>query len=232
MRGSSNRIWTFVYGFKGTNKLKVILLGPPGAGKGTQAARIAEVLKVTRAASGDLFRENLSKGTELGRLAQIYMNRGILVPDDVTIGMVHTWINAKEQAGGFVLDGFPRNLIQAKALDEELESKGGLDRALYINVSKEELVRRLSGRLTCRNCQTPYHISISPPMEEGECDRCGGEVYQRADDKPEVVGTRIQVFLNETSPLVDCYRKAGRLAEVNGEGTIEEVGDALIAEVT
>ena len=211
--------------------MKVILLGPPGAGKGTQAARISEALNVTRAASGDLFRENLSKGTELGRMAKTYMSRGILVPDDVTIGMVNAWINAKEQAGGFVLDGFPRNLFQAKALDKELEASGGLDKVLYINVSKEELVKRLSGRLICRNCNTPYHISISPPKEEGECDRCGGEVYQRDDDKPEVVETRIQVFLTETSPLVEYYREAGKLAEVNGEGTIEEVGDALIAEV-
>ena len=212
--------------------MKVILLGPPGAGKGTQAVRLAEVLNVTRAASGDLFREHLREGTELGRLAQTYMNRGILVPDDVTIGMVNVWINAQEQASGFVLDGFPRNLNQAKAFDHELESKGGLDRALYINVSKEELVKRLSGRLTCRNCQNTYHVSISPPKEEGECDRCGGEVYQRDDDKPEVVETRIQVYLNETSPLVDYYREVGKLAEVNGEGTIEEVGDTLIAEIT
>ncbi len=211
--------------------MKVVLLGPPGAGKGTQAVRISEVLKVTRAASGDLFRENLRGGTELGRLAQTYMNRGILVPDDVTIGMVNAWINAKEQASGFVLDGFPRNLNQAKAFDHELESKGGLDRALYINVSKEELVKRLSGRLTCRNCQNTYNVSISPPKEEGECDRCGGEVYQRDDDKPEVVETRIQVYLNETSPLVDYYREVGKLAEVNGEGTIEEVGVAIIAEI-
>ena len=145
--------------------MQVILLGPPGAGKGTQAARIAEVLKVTRAASGDLFRENLSKGTELGRLAQTYMSRGILVPDDVTIGMVNVWINAKAQSEGFVLDGFPRNILQAKAFDKELEGRGGLDKALYINVPKEELIRRLSGRLTCLNCQTPYHMSISPPKE-------------------------------------------------------------------
>lgn len=209
----------------------MILLGPPGAGKGTQAARISEVLKVTRAASGDLFRENLRKGTELGKLAQTYMSRGILVPDDVTIGMVIAWIKAREQARGFVLDGFPRNLFQAKALDKELEGSGGLDKVLYINVSKEELVKRLTGRLICRNCQTTYHISISPPKEGGECDRCGGEVYQRDDDLPEVVETRIQVFLTETSPLVEYYREAGKLAEVNGEGTIEEVGDALIAEV-
>ena len=212
--------------------MKVILLGPPGAGKGTQATRIAASLKVTQAASGDLFRQNLSRGTELGRLAQTYMNRGILVPDDVTIGMVNAWINAEEQAGGFVLDGFPRNLVQAKAFDEVLESNSGLDKALYINVPKEELIRRLSGRLTCRNCQATYHIDMSPPNEEGECDRCGGEVYQRDDDKPEIVETRIQVFLNETSPLVEYYREAGKLAEVNGEGTIKEVGDALIAEVT
>lgn len=207
------------------------MLGPPGAGKGTQAARIAERLGVTRAASGDLFRENIRNNTELGRLVKSYLDRGVLVPDDVTIKMVMSWINAPEQGKGFVLDGFPRNLNQAKALDRALEGSDGLDRVLCINVSQDELVRRLAGRLICRNCQTTYHQDTSPPKTEGVCDRCGGEVYQREDDKPEVVKTRIQVYMDETAPLVDYYRKAGILREINGEGSIEKVGQDLIEAV-
>lgn len=208
--------------------MKVILLGPPGAGKGTQAARIADEIGGTRASSGDLFRENIGNNTELGQLAKSYMDKGVLVPDDVTIKMVMGWIYAPEQANGFVLDGFPRTVVQAEALDCELESSGGVDAVLYINVSQEELIKRLAGRFICRDCQTPYHETMSPPKTAGECDKCGGEVYQRDDDKPEVIKTRIQVFLNETEPLVGYYRKAGILAEVDGEGSIESVGKTLL----
>lgn len=207
--------------------MKVILLGPPGAGKGTQAARIAEKLQVTRAASGDLFRDNLRNNTELGQLAKSYMDRGVLVPDDVTIRLVMDWVDGPEQANGFLLDGFPRTLGQAEALDGELADKGGIDLVLYINVPEEELIRRLAGRFTCRNCQTPYHESFSPPAQAGVCDKCGGEVYQREDDKAEVVGKRLEVFFAETEPLVDYYRKAGNLKEINGEASIQEVGDAI-----
>jgi adenylate kinase len=210
----------------------VILLGPPGAGKGTQAARIAEKLGVTLAASGDLFRQKRQQDDELGELIRSYYDKGLLVPDDVTIRLIMEWIQAPEQSKGFLLDGFPRTMVQAEALDKELEGEGGLDKILYINVSRKELVRRLGGRLMCRNCQTAYHSEFSPPKEEGKCDRCGGEVYQREDDKPEVVQKRIQVYMNETAPLVDYYRKTGKLAEINGEGTIEEVGKALAQAVT
>ena len=210
--------------------MKVILLGPPGAGKGTQTSRLAEELGLTRVSSGDLFREHQRNGTELGDLARGYMERGALVPDDVTTKMVMEWIDAPEQARGFVLDGFPRTEPQARALDREL-GDDGVDAALYINVSHEELTRRLSGRLICRDCQTPYHELSSPPGQAGVCDRCGGELYQRADDRPEAVRKRIQVYAEETEPLIQYYREQGKLQEVNGEGSVRAVGDALVATV-
>ena len=209
--------------------MKVILLGPPGAGKGTQAARIAEKLQVTKAASGDLFRNNINNNTELGQLAKSYMDRGVLVPDDVTIKLIMDWVDGAEQASGFLLDGFPRTLGQAGALDRAMSDKGGLDLVLYINVPNAELIRRLSGRFTCRDCQTPYHESFSPPKAAGVCDNCGGDVYQRDDDKAEVVGKRLEVFFAETEPLVEYYRKAGNLKEINGEASIKDVGDAIEA---
>ena len=208
--------------------MKVILLGPPGAGKGTQAARVADELGVTRAASGDLFRENLRNETELGLLAKSYMDKGELVPDDVTIRLVMSWIDAPEQDNGFVLDGFPRTLPQAEALDSALEPSGGLDRVLYVNVAADELVRRLAGRFICPMCQTPYHLIASPPKIEGRCDFEGGVLYQRDDDKPEVVKNRLRVYFDETEPLVGHYRSSGVLREIDGKGTIDAVGAQLV----
>ena len=208
--------------------MKVILLGPPGAGKGTQAARVADAIGATRAASGDLFRENLRQQTELGLLAKSYMDRGELVPDDVTIRLVMSWLSAPEQADGFVLDGFPRTLPQARALDAELAPTGGLDRVLYVSAPQDELVRRLAGRLICRACQLPYHETNSPPKREGACDKCGGEVYQRDDDKADVVKNRLQVYETETQPLVGYYRGAGLLREIDGGAAIDAVGAALL----
>lgn len=208
--------------------MKVILLGPPGAGKGTQAARVADELGVTRAASGDLFRENLRNETELGLIAKSFMDKGALVPDDVTIRLVMSWISAPDQGEGFVLDGFPRTLPQAEALDSALETSGGLDRVLYVNVAEDELVRRLAGRFICRVCQTPYHEIASPSKEQGKCDDCGGELYQRDDDKAEVVKRRLQVYFEETQPLVGYYRSSGVLREVDGEGAVDDVGNLLV----
>ena len=209
--------------------MKAILLGPPGAGKGTQAARLSEGLGVPRVSSGDLFRDHQQRDTELGRLARSYMERGVLVPDDVTIKMVMEWINAHEGAGGFLLDGFPRNLAQAQALGTALAGKGGIDKALYIKVPQEVMVSRLGGRLVCRSCQSPYHVGSAPPKRQGVCDKCGGELYERDDDKPEAVRKRIQVYLEETEPLIEYYRKAGVLQEINGESSIEAVGRELEA---
>ena len=203
-------------------------MGPPGAGKGTQAQRIASVVDVNKASSGDLFRENITAGSELGILAKSYMDRGVLVPDDVTIKLIMGWIQSPEQASGFVLDGFPRTLNQAESLDKELNSSGSLDRVLYINVNEEELVERLSGRFICANCQSPFHVKYSAPTRNGVCDFCGGSLYQRSDDKPEVVRTRLGVYFEETAPLVEYYRKRNILREINGEGDIEVIGESLL----
>ena len=212
--------------------MKVILMGPPGSGKGTQAVGLAQKLGVTRIASGDLFREHRERDTDLGRLAQPYMERGEYVPDEVTIKMIMEWINAPEPANGFVLDGFPRTLAQARALDRELADKGGIDKVLYIKVSGDELTRRLTGRVICRRCQAPYHMEYSVPTEPGRCDRCGGELYQRDDDKPETVRKRIQVYVDETEPVVQYYREACKLEEIEGKGSIDEVERTLAAAVS
>ncbi len=212
--------------------MKIVLLGPPGAGKGTQTARIGDALGVSRLSSGDLFREHQRNKTPLGKIVRSYMERGVLVPDEVTIKMIMEWINTPDQSGGFVLDGFPRTLGQANALDAELEDRGGIDKVLFINVQKDELVRRLSGRLICSACQTPYNMHSSPPREADKCDRCGGELYQREDDRPDAVTKRIQVYAEETEPLVQYYREAGKLEEIDGEGSIDSVGRELVASVS
>ena len=208
----------------------MILLGLPGAGKGTQAALISEAKGMAHITSGGLFRENISKQTELGRQVQPYVEGGLLVPDRLTIGMLLERIGQPDAARGFILDGFPRNLEQARALDEALAGQGkAIDKALYVNVSPEELVRRLSGRWNCRQCGAVYHEQSMPPKAAGVCDRCGGELYQREDDKPDVVRRRLDVNTKETEPLLDYYRQAGKLVEVDGELPVEEVRDRLLA---
>ena len=208
---------------------KAILLGPPGAGKGTQAARLAEKLGVNLVSSGDLFRDHLARETELGLAARSFMNAGELVPDDVTIAMVMEWVTAPAQSAGFVLDGFPRSLGQAEALDGEMAERGGLDGVLYITVSRDELVRRLGGRSICRGCQTPYHATSSPPRKRGVCDKCDGELYEREDDKPEAVANRLEVYEKHTAPLVEHYQGTGVLTEIDGDQPIEDVWKALEA---
>lgn len=208
--------------------MKIILLGPPGAGKGTQAVSIATKVGVAPISSGDLFRKHQREGTELGRMAKSYMERGDYVPDDVTIRMIMEWINAPEQANGFVLDGFPRTVGQAQALDRELE----VDKVLYIKVSEAELIRRLAGRIICRQCQKPFRREDVPERDLEKCKECGGELYQRDDDKPEVVQKRLQVYSEETEPVIEYYRQAGRLHEIDGEGSVVEVERALLATVT
>lgn len=205
--------------------MQVILLGAPGAGKGTQAGFISQELGMAHIASGDLFREALNKGTELGMLAKPYMEKGLLVPDEITINLILERIAAADCSKGFILDGFPRTLKQAQALDKALSEKSqGIDRALYIKVSEEELLRRLSGRWICRQCQTPYHIVYSPPKAAGKCDKCGGELYQRADDTVEAVKKRLEVYFAQTAPLIEYYQKVGKLVEIDGDQSIEEVG--------
>jgi adenylate kinase len=208
----------------------IVLLGAPGAGKGTQAAFLTQKLNLAHIASGDLFRQALAKGTELGLQAKTYMEKGQLVPNEITIKMVLERITAPDCAGGIILDGFPRNVDQAKALDEALEKQSkGIDYAVYINVSEEELLKRLTGRWICRNCQAPYHEVNSPPKVAGKCDKCGGELYQRADDNTETIKKRLEVFFAETAPLINYYKEAGKLIEVMGEGTMEEIGERIVS---
>ena len=205
--------------------MHIVLLGMLGSGKGTQAALLSQHLDVAHVASGDLFRHHQEQGTELGLLVKRYMEQGELVPDEVTIKMVLDRISGKDCSRGFILDGFPRTVEQATALDEAL-GESGVDCVLYLKVGQQELVRRLGGRLICRQCQTPYHRDSSPP--EGQCDKCGGELYQRADDRPEVVQRRIQVQHEQLAHLLDYYSKQGKLAEINGEQAIDLVSEEMV----
>ncbi len=211
--------------------MRIVLLGAPGSGKGTQAGAISQRLGIAHVASGDLFREAQNRGDDLGQQVKSYMEQGLLVPDEIVIRMILERLAAPDCAPGYILDGFPRTLEQAKALNRALGKKGeAVDLVLWVEVSTEELVRRLSGRLICRDCQTPYHQVNSPPKVAGRCDRCGGELYQRPDDSPETVRKRIEVYFKQTAPLLDYYRKTGKTVKViNGEGDIEEVEDRAIA---
>jgi adenylate kinase len=208
----------------------IILLGAPGAGKGTQAANLARELNLVHIATGDLFRQALEQKTELGLQAKAYMEKGALVPDELTIKMVMERLSAPDCQRGAILDGFPRNLPQAEALDMALARQGKrIDKVVYIKVAEEELLKRLSGRWLCRNCQTPYHAVDSPPKVWGKCDKCGGELYQRPDDTPETVRKRLQVYFVETAPLIEYYTKTGKMLEVDGEGSIGEVGSRIVS---
>ena len=210
----------------------IILVGAPGAGKGTQAANIASELNLVQVASGDLFRQALEKETELGKQAKSYMEKGMLVPDEITVKMVLDRIAAPDCEPGAILDGFPRNLEQATALDKALAQQGkAIDKVVYIKVSEEELLKRLSGRWICRGCQTPYHEVDSPPRVQGRCDKCGGELYQRSDDTPETIKKRLGVYFAETIPLIDYYAGVGKVAEVDGEGSVGEVSQRVLAAI-
>lgn len=211
-------------------RLYVVLLGAPGAGKGTQAKVISEQLGLPHIASGDLFRENLANNTRLGQLVRPYVESGQLVPDAITTEMVVERLTRPDSAKGAILDGFPRTCEQARSLEEALDAKGlRVDRAVSIDVAPEELIGRLSGRWICRQCQTPYHESERPPQKAGVCDACGGELYQRVDDQPETVRKRLQVYFEQTAPLIDYYREAGVLVTVDGEQDIEAVTRDMLA---
>lgn len=210
--------------------MNIVFLGAPGAGKGTQAANVAKELSLAHIASGDLFRQALAQKTELGLKAKAYMEDGQLVPDEITIKMVLERISAPDCETGIILDGFPRNLDQAKALDTALtELAKKIDNAVYIKVAEEELLKRLTGRWICRDCQAPYHEVNAPPKVKGKCDKCGGELYQRADDVTETIKKRLQVYFAETIPLIDYYTRAGKLLEVDGEGNIDEISTRIVA---
>lgn len=206
----------------------IVLLGPPGAGKGTQAQRLAAATRLLHISTGDMFRENVKNGTELGKLANSFMAKGDLVPDDLTIRMLLERIGRPDAEAGAMFDGFPRNVVQAVALDEALAARGAkIDRALYIFVHDEELMSRLSGRWICRNCGTLYHERNDPPAKPGVCDKCGGELYQREDDRPEVVATRLQKQ-KPPAELIEHYRNAGVLREIDGERPLDAVTASLL----
>ena len=204
--------------------LRTILLGPPGAGKGTQAAKIVEKYHIPHISTGDIFRENIKNGTELGKKAQEYMNRGELVPDDLVIEIATTRLLADDCAEGFLLDGFPRTVYQAEKLDEFLAAHGSkIDKVLDIAVEKEELMIRLTGRRVCKACGASYHVVNIPPKKEGICDVCGGPLVQRADDNAETVANRIEVYEAQTMPLIEYYEKAGNIAHIDGATGLESV---------
>ena len=206
----------------------IVFLGAPGAGKGTQAAKVGQALKLDHLATGDLFRQVQAQNTNTARLLRSYVEKGQLVPDDITIQTVLEHLNAST-GRGIIFDGFPRNLPQAEALDTALADRGeSLDKVVYIKVSEKELLSRISGRWICQKCQTPYHTVSAPPKVEGKCDRCGGKLYQRADDTVETVKKRLDVYFAETAPLITYYKRSGKLIEINGEGSVDDVGRRIM----
>lgn len=210
--------------------MNIILLGAPGAGKGTQATVLSKEKELAHIASGDLFRAAQNSGTELGNIAKSYMEKGQLVPDDVTVKMVLERIAAPDCSKGFLLDGFPRTIAQAEALDKALIAENkSIDKAVYVAVPEEELVKRLSARWICRDCQAPFHTISAPPKVAGKCDHCGGELYQRADDNEATVRNRLEVYMTQTAPLIDYYKKAGKLLEINGAQDVNGVSKDILA---
>jgi len=208
--------------------LRVIFLGPPGAGKGTQARELAAEWGVPHIATGDMLREAVAAKTPLGLEAKRYMDSGGLVPDDLVIGLVGERLEQPDAKTGCVLDGFPRTVAQAQALDALFARKGlTLDRVIYFNVSRPELLRRLTGRRVCRTCGHTYHLVSAPPKVAGKCDVCGGELYQRPDDSEATVANRLDVYEKQTAPLLDYYRERKLLAEISGEGRVDEVTRAI-----
>lgn len=211
----------------------IILLGPPASGKGTQASKLAGVLNLPHVASGDLLREHVKNKTALGRKAKVYMDRGDLVPDELTIAMVMARLGQSDCSDGAILDGYPRTIAQAEALDRALAERGHkVDIVLYISAPDEVLLERVTGRRICRTCEKAYHIRFNPPDQPGMCDKDGGELYQRDDDKPETVRARLNVYREQTSPLIDRYRSLGIVVKINGDQSIEAVTADLLAAIT
>ena len=209
---------------------KIIMLGAPGAGKGTQAKQIAAKYGIPHISTGDIFRANIKNGTELGKKAKEYMDQGLLVPDELTCDLVMDRISQEDCKDGFVLDGFPRTIPQAEALDAALEKKGDkMDYAIDIEVEDENIIRRMSGRRACLNCGATYHVVTIPPKKEGICDVCGSELVLRDDDKPETVKKRLDVYHEQTQPLIDYYKKQNILKSVNGMEPMETVFANIVA---
>ncbi|MGN6795953.1 MAG: adenylate kinase [Streptosporangiaceae bacterium] len=211
--------------------MRVVLVGPPGAGKGTQAQFIASHLAIPKVSTGDIFRYNVSVGTELGRQAKSFMERGDLVPDEVTVAMVASRLQEDDALSGFLLDGFPRNVPQAETLKKMLADWGmRLDLVLELVVDHDEVIRRLSGRRTCRKCGRVWHVAFDPPSVPGKCDECGGELFQRDDDREETIRHRLEVYEQQTQPLISYYADEGNLLGIDATGPVEDVTDrALLA---
>ncbi len=204
--------------------MNIIMLGPPGAGKGTQAKMMVERLSIPQISTGDMLRAAVKEGTELGKKAKEYMDSGKLVPDEVVIGIVKERLAQSDCDRGFILDGFPRTIPQAEALDKVLGELGKkIEYVINVAVPNEELLSRLTGRRTCKKCGAMYHVVFNPPKKEGVCDKCGGELYQRDDDKEDTIRQRLKVYEDQTAPLIKYYRKKGVLYDVDGTGSIPEI---------
>ena len=209
--------------------MKIIMLGAPGAGKGTQAKKIAAKYEIPHISTGDIFRANIKNGTELGKKAKTYMDQGLLVPDELVVDLVVDRVNQDDCTKGYVLDGFPRTIPQAEALDAALEKMGQkIDYAIDVDVPDENIINRMSGRRACVDCGATYHIVYAPTKKENICDNCGGGLILRDDDKPETVKKRLDVYHEQTQPLIDYYTKAGALRTVDGTIDIDEVFEAIV----
>lgn len=209
--------------------MRLILLGPPGVGKGTQASAIVERYNIPHISTGDIFRANIKEGTKLGMQAKDYMDKGLLVPDELVISIVNDRLTWKDCENGFLLDGFPRTVNQAEALDTQLDKMGvKLDRVINLDADKDTLIQRATGRRICKTCGATYHIENNPPKREGICDIDGGELYQREDDKKETVATRIGVYLAQTEPLIDYYREKSLILDIDGTKPIKEIFQTIV----
>jgi adenylate kinase len=209
--------------------MKIIFLGPPGAGKGTQAKRVAEKLKVPHISTGDLLRQNVANNTSLGKQAKDFMNKGALVPDELVTQMLIDRLDQSDIEKGFILDGYPRNLTQSKKLDEVLENKKtAIDKVIYLDASEPVIVRRITGRLVCRSCGAIFHVKNMPSKKSMVCDHCGGELYQRSDDKEETIKKRLEVYRQEAACLIDYYSNTGRLIKIKADDEAEPVLNEIV----
>jgi adenylate kinase len=212
--------------------MRIVLLGAPGAGKGTQAKKLIEKYNIPQISTGDILRKAVADGTPLGKEAKSYMDKGELVPDKVVIGLIEERLGQNDTKKGYILDGFPRNTAQAETLDKMLKDLVmPLDSALSIDVPKDDLMKRLTGRRTCKKCQQMYNVYFSAPKKDGVCDKCGGELFQRDDDKEETIKKRLDVYEAQTAPLIDYYKKKGMLKSISGTGSIEDIFSKVCAAI-